>query len=79
LGQSAVLGGPAAALGTGMRTGLLAAFKEANDAGGVHGRTINLGGAKLQFGPGDNQGMGEVFLTVIQSDGSFKSVSKLTK
>ncbi|MEQ9573948.1 MAG: ABC transporter substrate-binding protein, partial [Rhodospirillales bacterium] len=42
LGQSAALGGPAAALGTGMKTGLMAAFKEANDAGGVHGRKIEL-------------------------------------
>lgn len=42
LGQSAALGGPAAALGTGMKTGLLAAFKEANDAGGIHGRKIDL-------------------------------------
>lgn len=41
--------------------------------------TFDLGGAKLEFGPGDNQGMGEVFLTVIQPDGTFKSVSKLTK
>ena len=42
LGQSAALAGPAAALGTGMKTGLLAAFKEANDAGGIHGRKIDL-------------------------------------
>ena len=41
-GQSAALGGPAAALGTGMRLGILAAFKEANDAGGVHGRKLEL-------------------------------------
>lgn len=42
LGQSAALGGPASALGTEMHKGLLAAFKEANDAGGVHGRKIHL-------------------------------------
>lgn len=42
LGQSAALGGPAAALGTGMQLGLNAAFKEANDAGGVHGRKIKV-------------------------------------
>ncbi len=41
-GQSAALSGPAEALGNGMRAGILAAFKEANDAGGVHGRTIQL-------------------------------------
>ncbi len=41
-GQSAALSGPAEALGKGMQAGILAAFKEANDAGGVHGRTIEL-------------------------------------
>jgi ABC-type branched-subunit amino acid transport system substrate-binding protein len=40
--QVAALEGPAAALGTGMREGILAAFAEANRAGGVHGRTIEL-------------------------------------
>lgn len=40
--QVAALEGPAAALGTGMRDGLMAAFAEANAAGGVHGRMINL-------------------------------------
>lgn len=41
-GQSAAFSGPAQALGNGMRAGILAAFKEANDAGGVHGRTVQL-------------------------------------
>jgi ABC-type branched-subunit amino acid transport system substrate-binding protein len=41
-GQAAVLEGPAAALGTGMRTGLNAAFDEINAKGGVHGRKIKL-------------------------------------
>ena len=41
-GQSAAFDGPAAALGTGMREGIEAAFKEANDAGGVHGRMLEL-------------------------------------
>lgn len=41
-GQAAALEGPAAALGTGMRTGLLAAFKEINKAGGIHGRKLEL-------------------------------------
>ncbi len=40
---------------------------------------FDFGGAVLEYGPGDNQGMGEVFLTVIQKDGSFKSVKKLSK
>jgi ABC-type branched-subunit amino acid transport system substrate-binding protein len=42
LGQSAAFKGPAAALGTGMRDGLLAAFRETNENGGVHGRRIEL-------------------------------------
>ena len=41
-GQSAAFTGPAQALGNGMRAGILAAFKEVNDAGGVHGRNIKL-------------------------------------
>src|SRR6516162_3153141 len=41
-GQSAALRGPAAALGLGMREGILAAFHEANAAGGVHGRKLDL-------------------------------------
>ncbi len=41
-GQVAAFEGPAAALGTGMREGILAAFHEANANGGVHGRQINL-------------------------------------
>jgi len=41
-GQAAVLEGPAAALGQGMRTGINAAFAEANKAGGVKGRKLEL-------------------------------------
>ena len=41
-GQAAPLDGPAAALGLGMREGLLAAFAEANKAGGVKGHKIEL-------------------------------------
>ena len=40
--QVAALDGPAGALGSGMRQGILAAFAEANRDGGVHGRTIEL-------------------------------------
>ncbi|MBO9407596.1 ABC transporter substrate-binding protein [Shimia sp. R9_1] len=40
--QVAALDGPAAALGTGMRLGIMAAFEEANAAGGVHGRMLKL-------------------------------------
>ena len=41
-GQSAALTGPSAALGQGMMKGIDAAFKEANAAGGVHGRMLEL-------------------------------------
>ena len=41
-GQSAALSGPASALGQGMRIGLLAAFEEINQKGGVHGQRLVL-------------------------------------
>jgi ABC-type branched-subunit amino acid transport system substrate-binding protein len=41
-GQAAALGGPAAALGTGMKLGLSAAFAEQNKSGGVFGRQLEL-------------------------------------
>jgi branched-chain amino acid transport system substrate-binding protein len=41
-GQATALEGPAAALGQGMRTGILAAFGEANKEGGVKGRKLEL-------------------------------------
>jgi branched-chain amino acid transport system substrate-binding protein len=41
-GQVAALSGPAAALGTGMRDGIRAAFAEANRTGGVQGRELVL-------------------------------------
>jgi ABC-type branched-subunit amino acid transport system substrate-binding protein len=41
-GQAAVLEGPTAALGTGMRTGIQAAFEEANRQGGIQGRKLKL-------------------------------------
>ncbi|MGF1609648.1 MAG: ABC transporter substrate-binding protein [Kiloniellales bacterium] len=39
--------------------------------------TFDLGGVTLTYGPGDNQGSDNVFLTVIQPDGSFKAVERL--
>ncbi|TKB06299.1 ABC transporter substrate-binding protein [Desulforhopalus sp. IMCC35007] len=42
LGQSCALSGPAQNLGLEMRSGLLAAFADANESGGVHGREIIL-------------------------------------
>ncbi len=41
--------------------------------------TFDLGGVSLTYGPDDNQGMDEVFLTVIQPDGSFKAVERLER
>lgn len=41
-GQSTALGGPASALGQGMQTGIMAAFEEANRAGGIAGRKLEL-------------------------------------
>ncbi|MEA2977910.1 MAG: hypothetical protein QOF19_3430 [Alphaproteobacteria bacterium] len=41
-GQVAALDGPAQALGQGMREGILAAFGEANRAGGISGRKLEL-------------------------------------
>lgn len=41
-GQSAPLSGPARQLGSDVRSGILAAFAEANRKGGVHGRKLEL-------------------------------------
>ena len=41
-GQSAAFSGPSQALGDGMRLGIEAAFHEANQNGGVHGRQLEL-------------------------------------
>ena len=41
-GQSAAFSGPAAALGSNMRLGILAAFHEVNQDGGVHNRRLDL-------------------------------------
>jgi ABC-type branched-subunit amino acid transport system substrate-binding protein len=50
-GQAAVFEGPAAALGTGMRTGITAAFEEANKNGGVRGRKLKLIGVDDGYEP----------------------------
>lgn len=39
--------------------------------------TFDLGGVKLSYGANDNQGSDDVFLTVIQKDGTFKAVQTL--
>ena len=51
------------------RVGLLSTIKEVG--------TFDLGGIQLHYGPEDNKGMDQVFLTVIQADGSFKAVDRL--
>src|SRR5438128_12038063 len=42
IGQSAPLSGPNAELGNDIRNGALAYFKKVNDAGGIHGRKLEL-------------------------------------
>jgi ABC-type branched-subunit amino acid transport system substrate-binding protein len=51
------------------RAGLLSTIKEVG--------TFDLGGIPLSYGADDNQGMDQVFLTVIQADGSFKPIDSL--
>ena len=41
--------------------------------------TLDLGGLKLSYSPSSNRGSDQVFLTVIQPDGSFKAVDRLEK
>jgi hypothetical protein len=33
----------------------------------------------MTFGPNDNEGLDQVFMTMIQADGKFKAVEKLVK
>jgi hypothetical protein len=35
---------------------------------------FDLGGLELTYGPGDNQGMDQVFLTVLDGEGGFDAV-----
>ena len=51
-GQSAAFSGPAQALGHAMRMGIEAAFRERNQAGGVHGRTLELVTRDDRYEPG---------------------------
>ena len=51
------------------REGLLATIKDVG--------TFDLDGITLEYGADDNQGMDQVFLTVIQADGSFEAVERL--
>lgn len=51
-GQSAAFSGPAQALGHAMRLGIEAAFEEQNQAGGIHGRMLELVTADDRYEPG---------------------------
>ncbi|WP_419943781.1 ABC transporter substrate-binding protein [Candidatus Poriferisodalis sp.] len=51
-GQSAAFSGPAQALGQAMRLGIEAAFAEQNQAGGVHGRMLELVTLDDRYEPG---------------------------
>lgn len=53
------------------RKGLIEAAQKASP--------IDLGGLKLSYGATSNRGSGQVFLTVIQADGTMKAVDKLQK
>jgi ABC-type branched-subunit amino acid transport system substrate-binding protein len=52
------------------REGFLATIKNVG--------TFDLDGVTLLYGPASNQGMDAVYLTVIQPDGSFKAVERLS-
>jgi len=41
--------------------------------------TFDLGGLQAHLRPSNNRGSDQVFLTVIQPDGSFKAVDRLEK
>lgn len=41
--------------------------------------TLDVGGVVLKYGPGDNQGMDSVYLSVLQKDGSYQYVDRLSK
>jgi branched-chain amino acid transport system substrate-binding protein len=51
------------------REGLIKAIKDTG--------TFDIGGLAMTFGATRNEGLDQVFLTVIQADGSFKAVDKL--
>ncbi len=45
----------------------------------IFSNSFDLGGIKLNFGPANNQGSTDVFLTVLQPDGSFKQITNLAQ
>ena len=53
------------------REGFLKAIKDTGK--------FDFGGLSMTFGPTDNEGLDQVFMTMIQADGKFKAVEKLIK
>lgn len=53
------------------REGLLKAIKDTGK--------FDFGGLTMTFGQDDNEGLDQVFMTMIQTDGTFKSVEKLVR
>ena len=53
------------------RAGLLSTIRDVG--------VFDLDGITLSYAPGDNQGTDKVYLTVIQTDGSFKAVDRLER
>jgi ABC-type branched-subunit amino acid transport system substrate-binding protein len=53
------------------RTGLIKAIKETG--------SFDIGGLPMTFSATKNEGLDKVFMTVIQADGTFKSIEKLVK
>lgn len=43
----------------------------------IFSNTFDFNGVRLTYGPNDNQGMDEVFLTIIQPDGAFRAITRL--
>jgi branched-chain amino acid transport system substrate-binding protein len=53
------------------REGFLKAIKDTGK--------FDFGGLSMTFGPTDNEGLDQVFMTMIQADGKFKAVDKLVR
>jgi ABC-type branched-subunit amino acid transport system substrate-binding protein len=53
------------------RDGLIKAMKEPG--------TFDIGGLPMTFGADDNEGLDQVFMTMIQADGTFKAIDKLVR
>jgi branched-chain amino acid transport system substrate-binding protein len=73
-GQVAALKGPAQALGQGMREGILAAFEEANRAGGISGRKLELKSVDDGYEPEKTI---EVTRTIISDDKVFALIGSV--